>query len=158
MCYDQVLHGDPNPTSRLSGIGATGALAYQVSRFKHMHADRNRQAKRLSLWLSQHVHGSYETLAKWMLLPSCHPLLFVRCLSSMSWLRWNCFLNFHLLHWILQLHCLSFGHKTVKTRPTKTVVIVLCWHTSSWLTKGPFWRLCIFKSYRWRQGLTTRYW
>ena len=24
--------------------------------------------------------------------------------------------------------------------------------------EGPFWRLCIFKSYRWRQGLTTRYW
>ena len=101
---------------RNRGHGSLGISSLTVQ----AHAsDRNRlDTKRLSLWLSQHVHGSYETLAKWMLLPSCHPLLFVRCLSSMSWLRWNCFLNFNLLHCILQLHCLSFGHKTVKTRPT----------------------------------------
>ncbi len=36
-----------------------------------MHAsDRSRQAKRSSLWLSQHVHCSSKTLARWMVLPS----------------------------------------------------------------------------------------
>ena len=140
MCYDQVLHGDPNPTSRLSGIGATGALAYQVSRFKHMHADRNRQAKRLSLWLSQHVHGSYETLAKWMLLPSCHPgppltICALSLLNVLVAVELLPELQFTLLHTAASLPFIWTQNCQDKTHQNSCDSVVLT-HPSSWLTKG----------------------